>query len=104
LAVIALLLAGALSGPALAVDGRPVNASRSDAIREAAREQSPSAPSAAVAPARYPSIDGDILAGISAGIRVSPLAPYRPVAAAPRSPSATSAGVDASGLLGGPRH
>lgn len=103
-----LLLAGAMAfGHGPAADQRPFNASRANAIRAAATEQSATAPAPAATQVRYPSADGDILADLSPTMVVPPLKPARPIAAAfppMTTPSATESGRDTSGLLGGPRY
>lgn len=102
-----LLLTGALAfGHGAAVDQRPYAASRSNAIIEAARTQGADAAAPAATSVRYPSADGDILAGMGQGMAIPPLQPTKPIAAVfpPMStPSADRRGVDASGLMGGPK-
>jgi hypothetical protein len=104
---LALLMAGAFAfGHGPAIDHKPFSASRANAIVEAAKGPAAKAPPPEATTVRYPSADGDILAGLGKGMVVPPLRPARPIAAAfppPRAPSATGSGVDASGLLGGPR-
>ena len=103
----ALMLAGAMAfGHGPAADQRPYGVSRADAIIEAARTRSAQAPPPEATTVRYPSSDGDILAGLSAGMAVPPSQPRKPIAAVfppMTAPSATTSGVDASGLLGGPK-
>ncbi|MDP1739261.1 MAG: hypothetical protein Q8L23_17690 [Caulobacter sp.] len=103
MAVIALLLAGAMAfGHGPAADQRPFNASRANAIKAAAMQQGAAAPAPAATSVRYPSADGDILAGLGKAVTVPPLIPLR-AAPPPRAPSAVAGAVDSSGLLGGPR-
>jgi len=103
----ALLLAGAVAfGHGAAVDQRPYGASRSNAIIEAAAGQGADAPSPEAATARYPSADGDILAGLGQAMSIPPLPPAHSIAAvfpSPTAPSADRSSPDASGLLGGPK-
>ena len=102
-----LMLAGATAfGHGAAVDQRPYAASRTNAIIEAAATQEVTAAASDATPVRYPSADGDILAGLGQPMTVAPLLPKKPIAAVfprMRAPSADARGVDASGLLGGPR-
>ena len=102
-----LLLAGALAfGHGAAVDQRPYAASRSNAIIEAARDQGAQAAPPEATPVRYPSADGDILAGMGQAIAIPPLQPVKPYAAKfppMDTPSADRRGPDGTGLLGGPR-
>ena len=103
-----LILAGVLIfGQGAAADQRPYAASRADAVRTAATRQSAQAPVPEATTVRYPSVDGDILAGLGEGMTVPPLKPARPITAVfpptPR-PSAEPYSTDTSGLLGGPRH
>ncbi|MDO9222122.1 MAG: hypothetical protein Q7U20_00240 [Caulobacter sp.] len=99
-----LMLAGAVAfGHGAAVDQRPFAASRTDAIRAAAKVETVEAPAPEDTDVRYPSADGDILADMSPRTAVPPLTPARPIAA--RVPPATTGpAVDATGLLGGPRY
>jgi len=102
-----LMLAGAMAfGHGAAVDQRPYAASRANAIIDAATVQGATAAAPEATPVRYPSADGDILAGLGQGMAIPPLQPGKPIAATypPMStPPADRRGVDASGLLGGPR-
>ena len=104
----ALMLAGAMAfGHGPAVDQQPFAASRTDAIRAAAREEAVDAPAPADTEVRYPSADGDILADMSTATPIPPLKPARPIAAqfpTRAAPAATGSAVDASGLLGGPKY
>jgi hypothetical protein len=103
-----LMLAGALAfGHGAAVDQRPYAAGRSNAIIEAARSQGATAAAPDATAVRYPSADGDILAGTgAAALPLPPLQPRAPIAAVfppMRAPSTNTRAVDGTGLLGGPR-
>ncbi len=107
--LIPLMLAGALAfGHGQAVDQRPYAAGRSNAIIEAARSRGPVAAEPEATSVRYPSADGDILAGMGQPMSASPMTPKKPVAAVfpPMSPppSTDRYSTDSSGLLGGPKH
>jgi len=105
--LIPLLLAGAVAfGHGPAADQRPFNASRANAIKAAARDETVSAPAPAATTVRYPSADGDILADLGQPMTVPPLKPAHPIAAVFAPMTAPSAGVysrDTSDLLGGPK-
>lgn len=99
----ALLLAGAVAfGHGPAADQRPYRASRADAIIAAATLQGADAPPPEATPVRYPSADGDILAGLGATMVIPPLKPAHPIAAVFPPATAPSAS-DPSDLLGGPK-
>lgn len=102
-----LMLAGAMAfGHGAAVDQRPYAASRANAIIDAATVQGATAAAPEATPVRYPSADGDILAGLGQPMTITPLPAKKPIAAVfppTHAPSADPRGVDASGLLGGPR-
>lgn len=102
-----LMLAGVTAfGHGAAVDQRPYAASRAKAIIDAAAVQGPAASPPEATPVRYPSADGDILAGLGQPMTITPMPGKKPVAAVfppMRAPSADARDVDASGLLGGPR-
>lgn len=104
----ALMLAGAVAfGHGPAADQRPYRASRADAIIAAATLQGPEAPPPEATPVRYPSADGDILAGMGPTMVIPPLKPAHPIAAVfppMTTPSADRYGADTPGLLGGPKH
>ncbi|MCF8504023.1 MAG: hypothetical protein K9G59_03850 [Caulobacter sp.] len=103
----ALLLAGAMVfGQGAATDQRPYAASRTDAIRSAATQQTAQAPAPAATTVRYPSADGDILANLGRAMTAPPLPSTPPIAATfppARSDSAYPYGTDSTGLLGGPK-
>ncbi len=68
-------------------DPRPAPEDRADAIRQAALQDDLAAPPPEATSARYPSADGDILAGLTPHIAVQPLPSAKPPT--PAAPSAT---------------
>lgn len=102
-----LMLAGSMAfGHGAAVDQRPYAASRANAIIEAAAGQGATAAAPEATPVRYPSADGDILAGLGQPMTITPMPPGRPgttVLPPKARPSTDTRDVDGTGLLGGPR-